>query len=58
MGLVWTKEPPTEIRSRLMGHSIRHVTQRYSHAEWRAWEEWTGRLVEFVYEEGRKEEIR
>jgi len=40
---------PIEIRSRLMGHSIRHVTQRYSHAEWRAWEEWTGKLATFVY---------
>lgn len=40
---------PFEIRSRLMGHSVRHVTQRYSHAEWKAWEEWTGKLATFVY---------
>ena len=42
---------PFEIRSRLMGHSVRHVTQRYSHAEWRAWEEWTAKLVTHVYGE-------
>lgn len=48
---------PLDIRARLLGHSIASVTERYSHAEWRAWEEWTGRLMEFVYEEGRKDTI-
>lgn len=40
---------PLDIRSRLLGHSMKHVTQRYSHAEWQAWEDWTSKLVSHVY---------
>lgn len=40
---------PYETRARIAGHSLRHVTQRYSHAEWRAMEEWLTKLSTFVY---------
>jgi len=47
---------PLDVRSRLLGHGKRHVTERYSHFQWRIWSDWLERLVEFVYD-GRLPEI-
>lgn len=41
---------PLDVRARMLGHGKRTVTQRYSHAEWRNWEEWGTLLVEHVYQ--------
>ena len=40
---------PIDIRSRLLGHGKRSITQRYSHAEWENFVKWQTALVEFVY---------
>lgn len=40
---------PLDVRSRLLGHGKRTITERYSHSQWNNWELWQNALAEHVY---------
>ena len=42
---------PLDIRSRLLGHGKRHITERYSHSAWQNWKIWQDQLVLLIYPE-------